>query len=145
MKPYFQLLISRMNHFHSQASSFTSLFLYKPNLRAERLSSRKWIIVGYLPEDDISRIGPLIPNGAAGQHFICLAEHQAFAAELFSVAYPKIYNYELVLNRCMALKRLSGIYRNRSALYLFASLELVIFFIEVAEVTTKSVLDKSLR
>lgn len=49
----------------------------------------------YLPEDDISGIGPLIPNGATGQHFIYLAAHQLAAAELFSAAAcPKIYNYE---------------------------------------------------
>lgn len=59
----------------------------------------------YLPEDDISGIGPLIPNGPTGQHFICLAAHQLAAAELFSAAAcPKIYNYELVLNRWKAVK-----------------------------------------
>lgn len=59
----------------------------------------------YLPGDGISGIGPLIPNGATGQHFIYLAAHQLAAAELFSAAVcPKIYNYELVLNRWKAAK-----------------------------------------
>lgn len=37
----------------------------------------------YLQEDDISGIGPLIPNGAAGLHFICLAADQASPQSYF--------------------------------------------------------------
>lgn len=89
-----------MNHFQLQAGR---CFCSRISPGTEPCACQRMSYDQYLPEDDISRIGPLIPNGAStGLHFICLAAHQAFAAELFSVAYPKIYNYELVLNRWIA-------------------------------------------